>query len=260
MNPFINIATKAALSAGKIMARAFERPDLLQVSEKRHNDYVTDVDKRSEQEIIQIIRQYYPSHGILAEESGEITGDEYVWIIDPLDGTTNFVHGIPHFSISIALQYRDRLEVGLVYDPMRQELFTAVRGEGAKLNDKRIRVGEHQQFDTALFATGLPFRHEEFFDVSSKTIKVIAQETGDIRRFGSAALDLAYVAAGRFDGYWEYGLAPWDIAAGILLVKEAGGIVTDPQGAENYFKSGHIVASNMKLIKKVLQAFKSIEA
>lgn len=259
MHPLINIAMKAARRAGDLILRSMDRLDTLTITTKSHRDYVSEVDQQAEQEIIRIIRQAYPNHGILAEESGESAGDQFQWIIDPLDGTSNFIHGIPHFAVSIAVKVKDRIEHGLIYDPVRQEIFHASRGEGAKLNDRRIRVTEQTQLTDALMATGFPFRHETQLKKYMLTLNNMVAETGDIRRFGSAALDLAYVAAGRFDGYWEYNLAPWDIAAGAVIVREAGGTVCDPQGQENYLASGNIVAANVKLIKKMLQVINTAE-
>lgn len=256
MHPLLNIAIKAARRAGDIITRGLDRLDTVIISQKQHNDFVTDVDQRAEQTIINIIRQSYPNHGILAEESGSAAGDDYLWIIDPLDGTRNFIHGIPHFCVSIAVKFKERIEIGLIYDPIRQEIFTAARGEGAKLNDHRIRVTERTNIDGAFLATGLPARQlSKHEDKQLATVNAMVQEAADLRRFGAAALDLAYVAAGRFDGYWEFGLCPWDIAAGILLVKEAGGLITDICGQEDYFNNGSIVAANAKLIKKMLRVF-----
>ena len=259
MHPLLNIALKAARRAGDIIMRGLDRLDTVTITQKQPNDFVTDVDQRAEQTIINIIRQSYPNHGILAEESGSEAGDDYLWIIDPLDGTRNFIHGLPHFCVSIAVKCKDRIEIGLVYDPVRQEVFTAARGEGAKLNDRRIRVAERTELNGAFLSTGLPARTQSNSDKQLTILKSLNEESVDLRRLGAAALDLAYVAAGRFDGYWEFGLYPWDIAAGILLVKEAGGLVTDIKGQENYFDNGSIVAANAKLIKKMLRVFMPIQ-
>ena len=251
-HPLVNIAIKAALKAGDVIHRAFERFDLVKIEKKSTRDYVTDIDRKSEQEIIYIIRQAYPDHGIIAEESGTQGDDEVVWIIDPLDGTNNFVHQVPHFSISIAVQQKGRIEHGVIYDPIRRELFTASRGKGATLNDRRMRVSDQTTLDTAFVATGFPFRHEDSLSLSMMQFNSMMQACKDVRRFGSAALDLAYVAAGRFDAYYELNLSLWDIAAGQLMVKEAGGMVTDTEGQENYLTSGNILATNTQLIKKLL--------
>lgn len=255
--PFLNIAIEAARTAGNIIVRAVERLDTVKASEKQPNDFVTEVDKRVEQEIISIIRKAYPRHGILAEESGEQKGNDYQWIIDPIDGTRNFIHGFPHFAVSIALAYKNKIEHGVIYDPIRQELFTASRGKGARLNDRRIRVASRKLFNECLLATGFTFRHSERSHSMHRRIwQAILPACGDIRRAGAATLDLAYVACGRLDGFWEFGLKPWDIAAGILLIKEAGGIVSDPQGGEDYLKTGNIVTANPTITKQLLKLIK----
>lgn len=259
MHPSLTIATRAARKAGSSIVRALSHVDSLNVTEKSANDFVTEVDQRAEQEIIQAIRKSFPDHGILAEESGSHDGkDEYQWIIDPLDGTTNFLHGMPHFSISIALTHRGRLEAGLVFDPVKDEMFVASRGSGAMLNDRRIRVSKRKSLKGALLGTGFPFREEQDLDLYLKTFKAMVPGTAGIRRPGSAALDLAYVAAGRFDGFWEFDLNPWDMAAGIILIREAGGLVTDFGGETNYMKSGNVVASNLKLQSVMLDRLKSV--
>jgi myo-inositol-1(or 4)-monophosphatase len=198
MHPMLNTAVKAARAAGRVTTRAWDRIDTLNVREKSRNDFVTEVDLQAEQTIVQILRQAYPDHGILAEEGGHQAGDDYVWVIDPLDGTTNFLHKVPHFAISIALKHRGRLEQGLIYDPLREELFTATRGAGAFLNDRRIRVGDRTELHGALLGTGIPFREEQNLEKYLKTLAAMIVDTAGVRRPGSAALDLAYVAAGRF--------------------------------------------------------------
>jgi myo-inositol-1(or 4)-monophosphatase len=237
--PIINIATEAARAAGMIIMRATGRLNTLKVAEKSPNNYVTDVDQRVEQEIINIIQKAYPDHSILAEESGEHPGSDYQWIIDPIDGTRNFMHGFPHFAVSIAFAYKNKIEHGLIYDPVRQELFTASRGKGAFLNDRRIRVSARKQLPGCLLGTG-------------KKIGALPPPCGDIRRSGSATLDLAYVACGRLDGFYEYELCLWDIAAGTLMIKEAGGIVCSPEGGEDYLKTGHVVAANPSIMRQLL--------
>lgn len=253
MHPMLNTAVKAARAAGRITTRAWDRSDTLTVREKSRNDYVSDVDVQAEQSIVQILRQAYPEHGILAEEGGHQAGDDYVWVIDPLDGTTNFLHGVPHFAISIALRYRGRLEQGVIYDPLREELFTASRGGGAFLNDRRIRVSDRGELTGALLGTGIPFRSGQGIDRYLATLKALIEDTAGVRRAGSAALDLAYVAAGRFDGFWEMALQPWDMAAGVLLVQEAGGLVSDLSGQPDVFRHGDVVAGNPKILKAMLQ-------
>ncbi|EKD73831.1 MAG: myo-inositol-1(or 4)-monophosphatase [uncultured bacterium] len=253
--PFINIAIQAARTAGNIIMRAVDRLDKIQITEKQPNDYVTEVDQHAEREIIAIIRKAHPNHSIIGEESGEsVKQGDYTWIIDPLDGTRNFIHGFPHFAVSIAISYKNKIEHGVVYDPVRQELFTASRGKGAELNDRRIRVSKHKTLEESLLGTGFPHRHSpERVTAYVNSLKALLPFSGDVRRAGAATLDLAYVASGRLDGFWEMGLKPWDIAAGSLLVKEAGGLVSDFNGAEDYFKTGNIVAANPKILKLLLK-------
>lgn len=253
MHPMLNIAIQAARNAGKIIVRFMDRLDTIDVREKSRNNFVTIVDQLSEQEIIQTIQNLYPDHAILAEESGKISGNEdSLWIIDPLDGTTNFIHGFPQFSVSIAFLHRGRLEVAVVYDPVRQELFTATRGEGAQLDNRKIRVSQCKKLSSALIGTGFPFKQSHHFKSYLNTFEAIFPETAGVRRAGSAALDLAYVAAGRLDGFWEISLKEWDMAAGILLVKEAGGLVGDFHDEDNYMDSGNLVAANPKIYKSLL--------
>lgn len=253
MEPMLNIAISAARRAGEVITRKLEHIDTITVTEKQANDYVTEVDLKAEQIIIDTIRATYPSHGILAEESGEHPGDEVTWIIDPLDGTKNYMHGFPHICVSIAVKVKNKIEHGLIYDPLRQEFFTASRGGGAQLNARRMRVAKRTQMQHALIGTGFPIRDKKRLPEYLKTFESLFMETAGIRRAGSAALDLAYVASGRLDGFWEFGLKPWDIAAGALMIKEAGGLVSDFHGAEDYLTSGNIVAGNNKLFKHLLQ-------
>lgn len=254
MQPTLNIATRAARAAGRILLRYFERVDQVNIQVKSHNDFVSEVDRAAEEAIIQELRSKYPDHAILAEESGAYGKSDFEWVIDPLDGTTNYLHGFPQFSISIALRHRGRLECGLVYDPLREEMFTAERGGGAQLNDRRIRVASRLGLDGALVGTGFPFRDQRHLDAYLAMFKALIQNTAGLRRPGSAALDLAYVACGRTDGFWELGLAEWDMAAGALLVNEAGGTVTDLAGGDRHFRTGNIVAGNLKVHRALLQA------
>jgi len=214
--------------------------------------HVSEVDREAEGRIIDTLLRAYPSHGILAEESGEQKGDGHVWIIDPLDGTTNFLHGFPHFAVSIALSRRGRLEQAVVYDPVRQELFTASRGSGAELNNHRIRVSAQRGLEGALLGTGFPYRGSEPGEAYMNMLRAFMTRSAGIRRPGSAALDLAYLAAGRIDGFWEFGLSAWDIAAGALLVREAGGIVGDLSGGDDYLASGDVVAANPKVFHAMM--------
>lgn len=249
-----NIAVKAARNAGNLIMRYVDRVETLNIDVKSANDFVTEVDILAEQEIIKTIQKAYPHHSFMGEESGITKGDDYVWIIDPLDGTTNFIHQFPHFAVSIALMYQDKLMHGVVYDPSRQELFTATRGGGAQLNGKRIRVSKTNGFKDALIGTGFPFRMQEHLPAYLEMFKVVHNATAGIRRAGSAALDLAYVAAGRMDAFWEICLKPWDIAAGALLVEEAGGIVSDLAGGQDYLNTGNIITGGSKTHRALLQA------
>jgi myo-inositol-1(or 4)-monophosphatase len=252
MQPTLNIAVRAARSAGRLLLRYFERVDQLQVQTKSRNDFVSEVDRGAEAAIIQELRAKFPGHAILAEESGAQGRGEFEWIIDPLDGTTNYLHGFPQFSVSIALRHRGRLECGVVYDPLREEMFTAARGEGAQLNDRRIRIATRPSLDGALIATGFPFRDQRHLGAYLGMFRDFIQATAGLRRPGSAALDFAYVACGRTDGFWELGLAAWDLAAGALLVKEAGGTVTDIAGGGRYLETGNVIAGNMRVHQAML--------
>jgi len=253
MHPLLNIAIRAARNAGEIITRSVDRIDKLTIETKAANDFVSEVDKKAEAEIIETVFKAYPEHGIIAEESGVQKGNDYTWIIDPLDGTTNFLHGFPQFAVSIAVKNKDRLEHAVVYDPMRDELFTASRGNGAQLNNKRIRVTPQVKLNGALLGTGFPYSNMKYLEPYMGMLKSLISNTAGIRRPGSAALDLAYVAAGRIDGFWELDLKCWDIAAGALLIQEAGGLVGDLMGNNNYLESGHIVCANPKLFKAILQ-------
>jgi len=257
-NPLINIAVEATRAATVIINRAMKRMDTIKIAEKNPNDFVTEVDQKAEQAIIEVIKKAYPTHAILGEESGESDDDsEYQWIIDPIDGTRNFIHGFPHFAISIAIAIKGRIEHGVIYDPLRQELFTATRGKGAFLNQTRIRVAERKQISDALLGTGFAYRHTDKESLlPGQLFEAIFPQTGDVRRAGAATLDLAYVACGRLDGFWEMGLKIWDFAAGTLLVKEAGGFVTDLDGSDNYLKSGNVVCANPSLLKQLLKSIK----
>ncbi|MBT3197244.1 MAG: inositol monophosphatase, partial [Gammaproteobacteria bacterium] len=236
MNPMLTIAVKAARRAGTTILRSMDRLDSLNIQIKEKNDFVSDVDRKAEAEIIQILRQAYPKHSILAEENGMMEGNEYQWIIDPLDGTTNYLYGFPVFAVSIALAYRDELLHAVVYDPLRDELFTASKGDGAMLNNRRLRTTKRKGLDGALLGTGFPFKQQQHLDVYLETFKALFPDTAGIRRTGSAAIDLAYVAAGRLDGFWEISLKPWDMAAGALLVSEAGGFCSDFAGGGEFLQ------------------------
>ena len=254
MHPLLTIAVLAARRAGEVIARSIPRLESLEVTAKSRNDFVSEVDVAAEREIIAIIRRHYPEHAILAEESGATGDNETVWIIDPLDGTTNFLHGFPVFAVSITAQVRGRLEVATIYDPMRQELFTATRGAGAQLENRRIRVTRQRSLDGALIATGFPFKENApYADAYLAMLKNIMGRAAGIRRPGAAALDLAYVAAGRVDGFWEMGLQPWDTAAGTLMILEAGGRVGTLTG-EEYTQGGDLVAGCPRVYEDLLEA------
>jgi myo-inositol-1(or 4)-monophosphatase len=255
MQPLLNIAVRAARRAGDLIFRSIPRLESIQVTSKGRNDFVSEVDHAAEQEIIATIRRAHPDHGFLAEESGRSGSDENVWIIDPLDGTTNFLHGFPTFAVSIAHQQRGRLEHAVVYDPMRQELFTASRGEGAQLEGKKIRVSRQPGLEGALIGTGFPYRaNARWLDSYIEMMKVVVKQASGLRRPGAASLDLAYLAAGRLDGFWEIGLGPWDTAAGTLLIQEAGGIIGTLTGAQ-YRQAGHVIAGNPKVYAALVEAF-----
>jgi myo-inositol-1(or 4)-monophosphatase len=252
-HPFINIAVKAARRAGRIINQAADNLDVLTVRHKSLNDLVSEVDRASEAAIIQIIHAAYPDHAILAEESGASGASEYVWIIDPLDGTTNYLHGFPQYCVSIGVAHRGVLTHGVIFDPTRNDLYTASRGRGAFLNDRRMRVSRRIKLIDALVGTGFPFRMFDHMDAYIAILRELMGKTAGIRRPGAAALDLAAMAAGRYDGFWEIGLSPWDMAAGALMVLEAGGLVGDLQGDEHYLQRGMIIAGNPKIFGQLLQ-------
>ncbi len=264
MHPMVNVALAAARKAGEIIVRAADRIDLVEVRRKSGSDYVTEIDIAAEKEILFHLRKAYPDHEFLAEEGTAgmpPTGNSpYRWIIDPLDGTTNFSRGIPHFAVSIACMKEGRIEHAVVLDPVRREEFTATRGAGAQLNGKRLRVSSRAMSKDALFGTGIPFREpsDALLTPYMETLRQLAERSAGIRRAGVASLDLAYVAAGRFEGFWEIGLQAWDIAAGALLVQEAGGLVSDFEGGNDWLHSGDIVAANPKCLKPMLQVIRPL--
>lgn len=253
MHPYITIATRAARAAGNVMTRNLSRLDAIKVDNKRDKDFVSDIDRQAEFEIINIIRRAYPDHAILAEESGKTAGSSIEWIIDPLDGTTNYLHGFPQFAVSIAVRQNKVLEAGVVYDPMLQELFVATRGQGATLNDRRIRVSNRIHLNTALIGTGLPYLNHHDYDTYLRQLSKVMRSVAGIRRAGAASLDLAYVASGRLDGFWENSLQIWDIAAGVLLIQEAGGLISDTKGGSNHLENGDIACGNPKIHPQLLK-------
>lgn len=248
----LNIAVKAARRAGAIIERASRNLDLVTVQKKSRNDFVSEVDRTAEAAIIEVLLGAYPEHEILAEESGSTGRSEYQWIIDPLDGTTNFLHGFPHYCISIALMHRNQLAHGVIYDPTRNDLFISSRGRGAFLNERRIRVSKRIRLDEALIGTGFPFRETDRLDRYLAMFRDVTLKTSGVRRPGSAALDLAHVAAGHYDGFWEMGLHAWDMAAGALMILEAGGFVSDFAGNQDWMQTGDIVAGNVKIFPQLL--------
>lgn len=253
MQPMLNIAIRAAHAAGDYISRQVNNIPNLEIEEKSKNDFVTQVDRRAEEKIIETLLKAFPTHSILAEESGEFGDSEFQWIIDPLDGTTNFLHGFPHFAVSIAMAQNGKLKHGVIYDPMKQELFAASKGDGATLNNRRIRVNKPASTEGALLGTGFPFRSKQHFPAYQGMFNTFFESATDIRRAGSAALDLAYVAAGRLDGFWEIGLQPWDMAAGALIIREAGGLIGDFSGNDGYLETGNIVAANPKLFADMIR-------
>ena len=255
MHPMLNTAVKAARKAAAIINRASLDLDLIRVTAKGRSDFVTEVDRAAEAAIISTLSTAYPQHTFLAEESGAShpeTDAEYRWIIDPLDGTTNFIHGFPQYAVSIGLEHRGQMTQAVIFDPTRNELFTASRGRGAFLNDRRMRVSRRAKLSEALIGTGFPFRQLEHLDEYVRMFKRITEETAGIRRPGAAALDLAYVAAGRLDGFWEFGLSPWDMAAGSLLIVEAGGLVSNFEGTDDFLHGGDIVCGTPKVFDQLL--------
>ena len=259
MHPLLNIAIRAARRAGEVIARSIPRLESIEIHAKERHDYVTEVDRSAELEIINIIRHHYPDHAILAEESGASGSSDSRWIIDPLDGTTNFLHGFPVYAVSIACEVRGRLEIATVYDVLRQELFTATRGVGAQLDSRRIRVSKRRGLEGALLATGFPFRANDDLDTYLEMLRLVMPQAAGVRRAGSAALDLAYVAAGRVDGFWELGLKPWDTAAGALLVTEAGGHLSRVNG-DPYEHGGDVCAGTPRIHATLVASFTPLVA
>ncbi len=252
MHPILNIAIKAARRAGNIVIRHMDQLERLAIETKGRNDFVSEVDRQAEAEIIRVIHGAYPDHAVLAEESGQQKSNDFLWIVDPLDGTTNYLHGYPQFAISIALQHRSKLEHAVVFDPLRNELFTASRGGGAQLNERRMRVSQVGTLGFALLGTGFPFRAQIHLETWINTFRVLLTHSSGIRRAGSAALDLANVACGRLDGFWELGLSAWDIAAGALLIEEAGGLIGDFAGGQRFLATGNVVAGNPQIYARML--------
>jgi myo-inositol-1(or 4)-monophosphatase len=262
MHPMLNIAVRAARAAGNVITRGFETRDDLDIQTKGTQDFVTKIDKEAELTIIHTIQKSFPDHSFIGEEGTSIKGsEEFTWIIDPLDGTSNFIAGIPHFAVSIALLYKGKVDQAVVFDPIRGELFASSKGSGAQLNGYRLRCTKAKDLTNAIVATALPFRNKDTFDQELARFTKVVKDSGDFRRSGSAALDLAYVATGRYDGYFEKGLKAWDMAAGALLVKESGGILTDYAGNNDPLydelkKAGSangIVAGNPRIVQNIVK-------
>jgi myo-inositol-1(or 4)-monophosphatase len=254
----LNIAIRAARRAGSVINRAALAGGGFTVKSKRANDFVTEVDRAAEAAIIETVRKAYPEHAILAEESGLLSSkhSEFRWIIDPLDGTTNFIHGFPQYCVSIGVEHKGALSQAVVYDPTRDELFTASKGAGAFLNDRRIRVSKCEKLSAALIGTGFPFKELKRADLYLKQLRAMMEKSSGVRRAGAAALDLAYVACGRLDAFWELGLSPWDMAAGVLLIQEAGGLAGDLKGDQGFMESGDVCAAAPKLFAPLLEALR----
>ena len=260
MHPMLNTAIKAARRGASIINRAALDLDQIRVTEKRRNDFVTEIDQAAERAIVEVLLKAYPTHAVLAEESGASANlqenNEFVWIIDPLDGTTNFIHGFPQYCVSIALQQRGLTTQAVVFDPTRNDLFIASKGDGAYLNDKRLRVSKCDKMADSLIGTGFPFRNLEKLDEYLQMFKLVTEKCQGLRRPGSAALDLAYVAAGRLDGFFEKGLSSWDMAAGALLITEAGGIIGDFSGEQSYLEKGDVIAGNPRIFYQLITLLK----
>ena len=262
MHPMLNIGVRAARAAGRTITQGIGRLDTVRFDAKGPRDFVSEIDRKAEADIFGVLKRSYPDHAFLGEESG-LTGSmeaEYRWVVDPLDGTTNFLHGLPHFSVSIALLKNGKPFQAVVYDPMRQELYTAGKGDGAYLDSKRIRVSKTGRLDEALLGTGFPYREGQSLDFYQRTSRHFTEASGGIRRLGSAALDLAYVAAGRLDGCWLSGLSAWDIAAGALIVREAGGLVNDFDGGDDWMERGELIAATPRVHHQMLQTMKPLSA
>jgi myo-inositol-1(or 4)-monophosphatase len=243
----LKTAQKTALEAGKLLMKYYGKLKTSEIAQKTKNDFVTKVDKMSEELVVSRIRSKFKDHAFLGEEGGARAGSETCWIIDPLDGTSNYIHHFPMFAVSIGVTHQDRLIAGAIYDPVHDELFSAEKGKGAFLNKKKFRVSATAQLADAMMATGIPFRARNRFEQYFKSLQTISLASAGMRRGGSAALDLAYVACGRFDAFWEINLSPWDIAAGALILAEAGGRITDVSGSPEHMKNGDVLASNGRI-------------
>lgn len=262
MHPMLNIAVRAARAGGRVLTKYMDRLDSLTVELKGKNDFVSEVDKLTEAEIVSVLQRSFPDHQFICEENGLIGNEkaEYKWYIDPLDGTKNYLHGYPSFCVSIAVAHKDRMEQAVIYNPVSQELFTATRGDGATLDGKRLRVSKRSNLETALLGTGYSNNGKSDYDAYLKSLNYFTANASGIRRQGSAALELAYVAAGRQDGYWQYNLKPWDVAAGALIVREAGGLIGDTKGESDWMQSGNVIAATPKVFDQMVRALKDLQA
>lgn len=261
MHPMMNIAIRAARAGGRVLTKHMDRLDSIKIETKGHNDFVSEVDRLAEAEIVNTLSRSYPDHAFICEESGESGNPdaEFKWYIDPLDGTKNYLHGYPSFCVSIAAAQHNRMEQAVIYNPVSQELFTATRGGGATLDDKRLRVNKNTPISSALLSTGFANNGTSNYRAYRRTFDAFSEGASGIRRQGSAALELAYVAAGRLDGYWQFGLNKWDIAAGALIVREAGGLIGDMSGNEDWFESGNVIAASPKVFHSMVQTFNSLK-
>jgi len=260
MHPMLNIAVRAARAGGRVLTKYMDRLDSVTVESKGKNDLVSEVDRLTEAEIVAVLQKSYPDHQFICEESGLVGNEnaEFKWYIDPLDGTKNYLHGYPSFCVSIAVAQKDRLEQAVIYNPVSQELFTATRGDGATLDGKKLRVSKRTSLDAALLATGYTNTGKYDFEAYNKTLNHFTDAASGVRRQGSAALELAYVAAGRLDGYWQFNLKPWDVAAGALIVREAGGLVGDTKGEDNWLHSGNLIAATPRVFDPMVRSFKEL--
>jgi myo-inositol-1(or 4)-monophosphatase len=260
-HPMLNMAVKAARRAATLIQRSVHNLSAIRFERKSYNDFVSEVDRAAEEVIVQVLHEAYPDHNILTEEGGAVfnQGSPYQWVIDPLDGTTNFLHGHLQYAVSIALLVQGTPTVGVVFDPNRNDLYTAVKGSGAALNDRRMRVSQRSQLADALIGTGFPVTDFSVLDRYMVLFKHLLPKTSGLRREGAASLDLCAVAAGRLDGFWEFNLKPWDMAAGALMIQESGGLVTDFSGEASWFETGHIVAGNPKILSALLTCFREAD-
>ena len=261
MHPMLNIAVRAARAGGRVLTKYMDRLDSITVETKGKNDFVSEVDRLTEAEVVSVLQRSFPDHQFICEESGLVGNEkaEYKWYIDPLDGTKNYLHGYPSFCVSIAVEHKNRMEQAVIYNPVSQELFTATRGDGATLDGKRLRVSKRSNLESALLSTGFSNDGQNDYEAYLKTLNSFTTKASGIRRHGSAALELAYVAAGRLDGYWQFNLKPWDVAAGALIVREAGGLIGDTKGESNWMQSGNVIVATPKVFDQMVKTFRELK-